>query len=482
MRLILLLVTCAVLSACTKPNPNVCCVTQAQCDELGAAELRPCEVGQACQANTCVASECDTSADCTSPNSPICVLNLCVSSCANDDECADVAGRPYCTSESTCVECTDAAQCSASAAICDTTTHACRGCERDDECESGVCIDADGVCASTETIVWVAQTGINAGDCSRNAPCETLAFAIQRVSPARSVVRVLGTNISDNASIPIDRSVTIDATNLRLSSLGTVPVFNVTFGHVTFEGISLEGVVPTEVMIAGGTATTIRLVASSVQRAVINTNGGAIESRGVSFREGQITCSGGTLVVKDSSWFRSGVRGTNCNATILGSYFDDAGEFWVSGGVVRVLNNVFVVTSEYLDLLNVSTLGTGSTFAFNTVVNTAAVTMSPVALYCDAPTLDVTSNIIAYNSRDPIRGCVVTNSLFDLPAGTDAVGNETADVTTFFADLVGADYRLATGSPAIGIGEASIATADIAGMPRPMPAGSKPDAGAHEGP
>ncbi len=482
MRLVLVFVVSGFLAACTKPNPNVCCVTQAQCDELGAAELRSCEVGQACQASTCVASECATSSDCTNPDSPICVLNLCVGSCVNDDECEGVAGRPYCTPDSTCVECTDAAQCPASAAICDTTMRACRGCERDDECDSEVCLDADGVCAAPETIVWVAQTGADTGICSKASPCETLAFAMQRVSPSRSVVRILGTNISDNAAITIDRSVTIDATNLRLASFGNVPIFNVTSGYVTFEGIAIEGVVPTEVAIQGGTATTVRLVESSVQRMIINTNGGAIEARAVAVREGQITCTGGTVVIKDSSWSRSGVRGSNCNATILDSYFDDAGEFWVSGGVVRVLNNVFVVTSEYLDLLNVSTLGTGSTFAFNTVVNTATVTMSPVALYCDAPTLNVTSNIIAYNSRDPIRGCAVTNSLFDPPAGTDAVGNTTADVTTFFADLVGADYRLASGSPAIGIGEATIVAADIAGLTRPSPAGSQPDAGAHEAP
>lgn len=470
------------LLSCTKPNPNTCCVTQAQCDELGADELRPCEAGQACRASNCVASECLTSSDCTSAQAPICLLNLCVSSCANDDECADVANRPYCTADSTCVGCIDAAQCPASAAICDATTRACRGCDRDDECDSGVCIEADGVCAAPERIVWVAQTGADTGTCTKGSPCETLAFAIGQVSTSRSVVRILGTNISDNGSITIDRAVTIDATNVRLGSLGSVPIFNVTSGYVTFEGFAFEGVNPNEVAIVGGTATTVRLVASSVQRMVVNTNGGAIEARDATFRQGQLTCTGGTIVVRDSSWSRSGVRGTNCNATISGSYFDDAGEFFVSGGVVRVLNNVFVATSEYLDLLNVSTLGAGSTFAFNTVINTATVTMSPVALYCDAPTLHVTSNIIAYNSRDPIRGCVVTNSLFDLPAGTDAAGNATADVSTIFADLVGAEYRLATGSPAIGIGEAGIVTEDLAGLPRPSPVGSQPDAGAHEAP
>lgn len=482
MRVAILCVVLAGIIGCTKPNPNVCCVTQAQCDELGADGFRLCDVGQACRASTCVASECQNSSDCASPDSPICVLNLCVSSCADDDECADVAGRPYCTAESTCVGCTDATQCPASAAICDSTAQACRGCERDDECASGVCVEAEGICAAPETIVWVSQLGTDTGICSKTAPCETLAYALQRVSTARPVVRVLGTNITDQGSITIDRSVTIDATNLKLFSRGSVPVFNVTSGYVTFEGIAFEGVNVNELAIAGALGTTVRLVASKLQRMKVETNGGAVDIRDTSFREGQLACAAGTIVISDSSWWRSGVRGINCNLTISRSHFDDAREIIVSGGVVRVLNNIFAVTSEYQDLLDVRTVASGSVFAFNTVVNLASVTMSPVAIFCDAPTLEVTSNIIAYNSTNPIWDCVVTNSLFDPPAGSDAAGNITADPGTFFADIVGKDYRLAAGSPAISIGEAGIVTEDFGGFPRPAPLGSQADAGAHEAP
>ncbi len=295
-------------------------------------------------------------------------------------------------------------------------------------------------------------------------------------------MRVLGTNISDNAQIAIDRSVTIDATNLRLATLGSIPIFTVSAGYVTFEGVAFEGVNVNEVAIAGGLGTTVRVVSSTLQRMVVETNGGAIDVRATSFREGQLTCTGGTIAIRDSTWWRSGVVGTNCNATISRSQFDDAREVVVSGGVVRVLNNIFVVTSEYQDLLRVRTVASGSVFAFNTLVNTASVMMSPLALDCDTPTLDVTSNIVAYNSTDPVRGCVITNSLFDPAAGSDAAGNAIAATSTVFADLVGPDYRLATGSPAIGIGESGIVMEDIAGLARPVPQGSQPDAGAHETP
>src|SRR5690606_33997366 len=108
------------LAACTKPNPNTCCVTDQQCADLGADELRPCAAGQACGPEfTCVAAECQNSADCTDPLAPICQLGLCVGTCATDTDCADVAGRPYCADDGVCVGCMDASQCPADASICD---------------------------------------------------------------------------------------------------------------------------------------------------------------------------------------------------------------------------------------------------------------------------------------------------------------------------------------------------------------------------
>src|SRR5688572_25784161 len=153
-------VIAVLLASCTRPAPNTCCVTEEQCDAFGVDEIRPCEAGQACAPNfTCVAKECDSSSECTSPDKPICSLGLCVASCQVDDDCADVAGKPFCATDGACVGCEQNDQCPADAAFCDAEDRACRGCERDDECESGVCLEADGRCAAESEVLFVNGAG-----------------------------------------------------------------------------------------------------------------------------------------------------------------------------------------------------------------------------------------------------------------------------------------------------------------------------------
>jgi len=308
---------------------------------------------------------------------------------------------------------------------------------------------------------------------------------MQRVSVSRDVVRLVGSTVSDSSTIAINRTVTVDGSNTKFYRPASGPIFNVTNGYVTFEGVAFEGVNSfSDVAIASGIGTTVRIVASTFDRIAVNATGGAVEARTATFRESEIVCSGGTATIDESTLWSSEFRATNCQATIKRTRFDqaDATTLNVSGGVLRVLNSIFVVPSEFVDLVVVQGLGTGSMFAFNTIVNTSSVTDSSVALYCDAPTLEVTSNIFAYNSTNPVTGCTVENSLFDVPAGADANGNVLADATTFFVNSAGGDYRLATTSPAHGIGEPGIVTVDFFGLPRPSPVGSQPDAGAHEAP
>jgi hypothetical protein len=154
-----------------------------------------------------------------------------------------------------------------------------------------------------------------------------------------------------------------------------------------------------------------------------------------------------------------------------------------TGGLLTVENNIFVVPSEFADVIRVGSLAPGSIAAYNTIVNTSAVMQSPVAISCDA-TLNVTSNIIAYNSPNPMSGdgCVAHASLFDLPGAPDAPGNPSGNVTTFFKNRQSGDFHLAVGSPASGIGEPNIVTVDFDGNLRPSPAGSRPDVGAYEAP
>jgi hypothetical protein len=155
----------------------------------------------------------------------------------------------------------------------------------------------------------------------------------------------------------------------------------------------------------------------------------------------------------------------------------------VNGGIATIENNVFVehegTNDDFIRLFPNS----GSTFRFNTVVNTSPIPSSTTAIGCDGMT-DMTSNIIAYNSTLPL-GCAVRNTLFDLPAMQsvpEADGNRFADIGTFFRGFGNEDFHLSTESPAIGIGEPGLVTSDIEGNSRPPPAGSSPDAGAFESP
>src|SRR5262249_27560774 len=92
---------------------------------------------------------------------------------------------PFCqTSSGKCVACLDASVCSADRPVCDATAGACRGCAVDAECPGGICIEAEGTCAADRDFVFVdGRNGTDSGECTRNTPCKSLAFAMS-VAPA----------------------------------------------------------------------------------------------------------------------------------------------------------------------------------------------------------------------------------------------------------------------------------------------------------
>lgn len=111
----------ALVAACTKPNPAVCCTTAADCEAKGLPLGKTCELGLVCVNNACTApTTCQAMSDCEAPT-PLC----------------DVAGG-------TCVECLAEDDCAPQ--ICDTTAHACRPCTSNDECTTGYCDTNIGEC------------------------------------------------------------------------------------------------------------------------------------------------------------------------------------------------------------------------------------------------------------------------------------------------------------------------------------------------
>lgn len=88
---------------------------------------------------------------------------------------------------STSTTCDSNDQCPPGAPICG-ADKACRGCELDDECPSGVC-GSEGACTPTAQVLYAAPTGISAGTCGANTPCE-LFYARSLVDVARFTIRL----------------------------------------------------------------------------------------------------------------------------------------------------------------------------------------------------------------------------------------------------------------------------------------------------
>ena len=483
-RVLVLLIV--VWAGCTKPNQDFCCASDAQCSALGSDELRPCQSGLACNAGTCVAKECDTSADCSDPSKPVCILNLCEARCESNADCDGLPDRPLCASDGVCVGCIDSSQCPADANICDAEDRTCRGCESDDECPGGVCIESSGMCVADAEVVFVSSVGADSGTCTRSAPCASLGFAFGKVNASRPVMHLLGGKLNVNATVSLTAPVTIDGTNNMLTAPATGPIFSVSnAAHAAIENVMLGTANGAVVTVQGGGSA--ELYATSLAGSGVTVSNGSFAATASTFAMSGVTCSnGGTVTVETSSFTPGGIGGTGCSITMRRNRFDGitSHALFVDGGSVVMENNLLTTPSEFVDMVHAGGGAPGSTIRFNTFVNTSSLLQSPNAIDCDA-SIDVTSNVFAYNSTNPINGtgCVTHASLFDVPGAVDAgAADFSGDAALFFVDRAAGDFHLAAQSPAVERGEAGLVTVDLDGHARPDPAGSAPDVGAFEAP
>ena len=189
-------------SACTKPNPALCCTSQADCDSVGVkASEKLCSDGLACVAHTCVLapdggnSQCVSNTDCSSPT-------------------------PYCGPGRTCVECVSSDQCPATAPVCDDTSHTCTTCTMDSQCASQVCDLDAGTCVADASILYASPTGADTTTCTSTDPC-SLTHAIALVDTTRNTIKMAAGMYS--ANLVISKSMLIDgfgATVVGLSNNG----------------------------------------------------------------------------------------------------------------------------------------------------------------------------------------------------------------------------------------------------------------------
>lgn len=301
-------------------------------------------------------------------------------------------------------------------------------------------------------------------------------------------------------TLAIDRPVVIDASAAEIRQPSTVPLFSVaaSVGKVTLEGVRLLGssvVGNPTITVASGSL--LRIVKSVLNGAVIEVVNGGLElldTRVGTTLQGlrSVSCMNGTVSARAVEFEHTKVGATNCQLNVSRCRFDqiDDGSIGAQGGVAIIENNLFISSNEYADLMSVKSLAPGSAVRFNTFVNTSGVDSDGVALSCDG-TATVTGNIFAYRSAHPLgpsgfAPCPTRFSLFDtvaVPQHTIGEGNQVADSATFFTNLALKDFRLSAASPAKQAAEPNLlVNEDFEGKPRPVPAGSRSDAGCFEAP
>ncbi len=490
MRTVILAFASLAVACGSVQSPDNCCVDEADCAQIKSEVVLPCQAGEVCTADhSCVAAQCETAMDCTD-EAPICRLGFCESTCTNDNECADVLGRTHCSPEGACVGCVDSTQCSGSTAFCDSEENVCRGCERDNECASGVCIEAEGTCALEADVLFVAN-GSDTGNCTKTAPCLTLGYALSKITSAttRNVIRIEGGfAANETATLNVFSRVVIDGTGTMVMkpAAGAVPWMTVAApGQAVLGGLTILGGTEADPAVKVTNAS-LRLGPATVLKGFLaSTSGTVVVDR--SRVEGTAKCTNGTLTIDRATFEEGRAESTNCQLTVQRSRFNKTSDGILSatGGKATIENNLFVNAYELSDSLYVTGVSPGSVFRFNTVANVSGTNSDGVALYCDS-SLKVSSNIFAYRSQHPFAyqtTCKAEFSVFDDHTLSSALMSSDSKFVPFvsiFTDPVARDFTLSAASPAKSAADPAVTDVmiDIDGRSRSNPA----DAGAFESP
>jgi hypothetical protein len=435
------------LIACTKQNPNLCCVDEADCANVGLEETRGCDDGLLCRGNQCIAEVCASSAECDA-DAPYCVFvpdGRCQPACTEDAQCpgfGDAVERTFCEAGG-CVACrAGMADCSGATPVCG-AQGLCVGCSRNDQCASGVCVD-DGTCADESEIGYVSPTGLTTNDCSATMPCKAVENALA-IAPNRPFIVIESGTYTTSASIQL-RGVR------RLIGRGPTPPLlrRSTNGPIITLG-------------SGGAAATIGLEFLDIGGAV---GGGLEDDTGghgiVCPIDGNATLSLVESVVRQNQ--SSGVRIRRCTLKATRSQFKqngvaiastdsdvdvDASQFTLNTNVLNLDAGSYQITNNFIT----RNLGTGielflfssetAKIEFNTIVDNG------VGFSCNTIALAMPNNIIARNATETAGNCTFPNSVM-VDSDISPIKFVSPDVTPF-------DYHIQSGSIAI---DAAVRTVD----------------------
>lgn len=455
---------------CKRKNPAVCCTSPADCDSIGIRETESlCDPGF-----VCIDHECTTAPD--APPAP---------PCETADDCSSTA--PYCSLDKTCVECLTDEHCADATPVCDRTMHECRGCERDDECASGVCNLSSGSCVAEASVLYAAPSGSGATTCTRTEPC-SITRAIELADPARYVVKMLPGTYTANLMIDGKR-VDVHGHGATLNAAAGANLIEVYNGaHLRMSGVALVNInTPNNgagvyCRRSGGTTPTIELEQVSIDAAeqtlfaypcTVTMSRSQLRTR--------LTSRNIVLVLPTSS------------VTIDRSVLDGGRGVQAEGtdSVVRITNSILKnQTGDIGAFAGTNTFDAGAgavTVSFSTVIN-AEVKCGSGVPRCAGGTAagSCIENTIIYNAlpnapTDTVQpgGCTASYSLI-YPQSSPVPGNENKfGVNPQFADFAAGDYHLTSTSSAIDAADPGANNmVDFDGTSRPQ--GTRSDIGAFE--
>lgn len=461
------------LAACTKPNPEVCCLDAADCASIGVSDPeRTCAEGLACVNNACVVASCSTDG-CTA-QAPVCDITLDVcTGCTGSADCDQFDTKVCDTGNGACVECLEASDCSAAAPVCD--AKACRGCRLDSECASGACGD-DGACLEEEDAVYVSPTGADTGTCTKGSPCFLLQFALSKTTASRSHIVMANGTYSYNGMLA-------GATALRISSATTSAAkLHVHGGNSTVSFTQADGQglfdfeLPTVMSDLTldyrpfGRAVVARAPTTLRRMNIVSETGIEVRSS-VNAEDVSVSASvgngtprsisvllGGSLVLKRAT-LKNGAHGIKAT----------------EGNSIIDLENVLVSDTSLVGIDLGASSSTTASLSFVTVVRTGTAATGAGGLICPNNNTPVQSTIVWVpntGGRPSVAGCAFSTSIVG-PVGTVGAGSNDPQ----FVDLTNGDYHLSSISPAIDLVDEG-PDVDFEGDVRPS--GARFDIGADE--